>query len=54
MFLYPNVMVPLQIDLAIGMGQYLAAVSANHASLRLRSDVPDAETSAMRASRHGL
>ncbi len=37
--IYPNEMVPLQIDLAIGMGQYLAAVSANHASLRLRSDV---------------
>ena len=29
----PNEMVPLQIDLARGVGRYLAAVSANHALL---------------------
>ena len=37
--IYPNVMVLLQIDLAIGMGQYVAAVTRNHAPLRLRNDV---------------
>ena len=31
MAIYPNEMVPLQIDLAIGVGQYLRASSSNPA-----------------------